>query len=582
MAAAILSESAPTAGHKISIFFQSLLLLLTDALRQVLKLFPTSGRRTQPPSKSEPGLPAPPHRAPTIGHPTSSANSPVTDNNLRHTTNSLSDVKRAFPRTAPIDNREDTMAGSSDAEAQLATEFGAMNLAGPEQLQHHLADKTRCLNVQPPPEAARSSVAVDEQALANAEPTTGEDSQDHGGDVSEAGSGSHNHVINGLAGSMLSDVQCRFDLTAKTEEEICVHGGFMEQALDMARLALKTNETPVGCVLVHNGRVVAKGMNATNVTRNGTRHAELMAISALISYPPTSGLGKTLGDEGLDIPYTDPSKLQEPQWGDVDPADGHLYPYGQKLHPSPRVSRALISECILYVTVEPCIMCASLLRQLHIRKVYFGAVNDKFGGTGGVFRIHKNSPATRGIASAPGSPVIRAGSHVPRPTLDPRAATSVDIGESFASSLPVPSRGPHMVDQTGAGPSALRPLSLDGDGDGGVIEPGYDVEGGWGRDAAVTLLRQFYVQENGRAPAPRKKEGRAARLAAMMERDGHAGGPMSEAPLLALPPDAEESQLSCSASEASDKNSEINANLLLPGDTFGSRQGSLQRPYAFH
>ncbi len=40
--------------------------------------------------------------------------------------------------------------------------------------------------------------------------------------------------------------------------------------------------------------------------------------------------------------------------------------------------------------------------------------------------------------------------------------------------------------------------SANKDGDGGNIEPGYDVEGGWGRDEAVALLRRFYVQENGR------------------------------------------------------------------------------------
>jgi hypothetical protein len=75
------------------------------------------------------------------------------------------------------------------------------------------------------------------------------------------------------------------------------------------------------------------------------------------------------------------------------------------------------------------------------------------------------------------------------------------------------------------------------------VEEGYEIEGGWGRDEAVGLLRRFYVQENGRgtsfflsfgeiqryidifslAPIPRKKEGRAARLAAMMEKDGDAG-----------------------------------------------------------
>ncbi|CRK22983.1 hypothetical protein BN1723_018033, partial [Verticillium longisporum] len=71
--------------------------------------------------------------------------------------------------------------------------------------------------------------------------------------------------------------------------------------------------------------------------------------------------------------------------------NGHLYPYGQKQHPDPRVPRSIIRESVLYVTVEPCVMCAGLLRQLGIRKVYFGAVNDKFGGAGGVFSIHLNS-----------------------------------------------------------------------------------------------------------------------------------------------------------------------------------------------
>lgn len=49
---------------------------------------------------------------------------------------------------------------------------------------------------------------------------------------------------------------------------------------------------------------------------------------------------------------------------------------------------SIFSETDLYVTVEPCIMCASALRQLKIRKVYFGCSNDRFGGTGGVFSIH--------------------------------------------------------------------------------------------------------------------------------------------------------------------------------------------------
>lgn len=85
-------------------------------------------------------------------------------------------------------------------------------------------------------------------------------------------------------------------------------------------------------------------MNATNRTLNGTRHAEFMAISSIMNPAPGS--------------------------------DAKKFPI------------KILEETDVYVTVEPCIMCASLLRQYRIRKVYFGASNDKFGGTGGVLHIH--------------------------------------------------------------------------------------------------------------------------------------------------------------------------------------------------
>lgn len=50
--------------------------------------------------------------------------------------------------------------------------------------------------------------------------------------------------------------------------------------------------------------------------------------------------------------------------------------------------KSVLQQTDLYVTVEPCIMCASALRQYRIRKVYFGCANDRFGGTGGVLTIH--------------------------------------------------------------------------------------------------------------------------------------------------------------------------------------------------
>ncbi|KAG9242806.1 cytidine deaminase-like protein [Calycina marina] len=130
------------------------------------------------------------------------------------------------------------------------------------------------------------------------------------------------------------------DAASMSEGERDVHVRFMREALVMAELALKTNEVPVGCVFVHDGKVIGRGMNATNASHNGTRHAEFIAISEILSSSTP------------------------------------------KHHPS------ILQKCDLYVTIEPCIMCASLLRQFGVRKVWFGGGNERFGGTGGVLDIH--------------------------------------------------------------------------------------------------------------------------------------------------------------------------------------------------
>lgn len=208
-------------------------------------------------------------------------------------------------------------------------------------------------------------------------------------------------------------------------------------------------------------------MNATNVTRNGTRHAEFMALSALISIPPKKGPRTTCLKPKIDYSQDDAdddssTASPQPDEGNEDGRKGHLYPYGQKEHPSEFVHPDIIKECTLYVTVEPCIMCASLLRQMGIKKVYFGAVNDKFGGTGGVFSIHANS-----------QPVLDNGQSA---SAHPQALPTRLPGGGPVLGLSFPPRG----------------------GDGGNVEPGFEIEGGWGRDDAVALLRRFYVQENER------------------------------------------------------------------------------------
>jgi tRNA-specific adenosine deaminase 2 len=116
---------------------------------------------------------------------------------------------------------------------------------------------------------------------------------------------------------------------------------FMEAAFACAREALDAGEVPVGCVFVLDGAVVARGRNRTNETRNATRHAELEAIDALL------------------------------------------------LAAAPDRRAGLLRGATLYVTVEPCIMCAGALRHLGIARAVFGCRNDRFGGCGTVENIHE-------------------------------------------------------------------------------------------------------------------------------------------------------------------------------------------------
>ena len=111
------------------------------------------------------------------------------------------------------------------------------------------------------------------------------------------------------------------------------HHSYMGMALHEAEAALREHEVPVGCVFVHQDKgIVGRGHNNTVASCNATRHAELEAIDQILI------------------------------------TNAH--------------SPSLMAECTLYVTVEPCIMCASALRQLRIQHVVFGCRNDKFGGCG--------------------------------------------------------------------------------------------------------------------------------------------------------------------------------------------------------
>jgi tRNA(adenine34) deaminase len=101
----------------------------------------------------------------------------------------------------------------------------------------------------------------------------------------------------------------------------------MQIALEEARAAEARGEVPVGCAIVRNGEVVARAGNQTMADRDPTAHAELIAIRAAAA---------ALGSERL-------------------------------------------TDCDLYVTLEPCAMCAAAMSFARIRRLYFGAPDPKGG-----------------------------------------------------------------------------------------------------------------------------------------------------------------------------------------------------------
>ena len=102
---------------------------------------------------------------------------------------------------------------------------------------------------------------------------------------------------------------------------------FMRQAIAQAELAAKEGEIPVGAIVVSNDRIIARGYNQTERLNDVTAHAEIVALTAAANY---------LGDKYL-------------------------------------------HDCTLYVTLEPCPMCAGALAWGQISRIVYGASDDKRG-----------------------------------------------------------------------------------------------------------------------------------------------------------------------------------------------------------
>lgn len=115
---------------------------------------------------------------------------------------------------------------------------------------------------------------------------------------------------------------------------------FMQEALKEARKAEKKLEVPVGCVIVKDGKIIARAHNQKETKTDTTKHAEIIAIQRA----------------------------------------------------SKKLETWRLLECEMYVTLEPCSMCAGAMIQARIKKVYIGAMDEKTGACGSVLNLLKDYP----------------------------------------------------------------------------------------------------------------------------------------------------------------------------------------------
>lgn len=110
---------------------------------------------------------------------------------------------------------------------------------------------------------------------------------------------------------------------------------FMSAALQEAGKALEQDEVPIGAVVVFENKIIGRGFNQVERLKDATAHAEMIAITA---------------------------------------AENHIGDWR-------------LSDCDIYVTVEPCLMCAGAILSSRIKRIFFGVFDPKFGACGSVYNV---------------------------------------------------------------------------------------------------------------------------------------------------------------------------------------------------
>jgi len=129
-----------------------------------------------------------------------------------------------------------------------------------------------------------------------------------------------------------------------------IHEKYMQEALKEARKAFDSDEVPVGAVIIHENKIIARAHNQIKLLKDPTAHAEMIAITQAASF---------LKNERL-------------------------------------------TKCSLYVTIEPCSMCAGALVLARIDNIFYGAGDTKTGACGSVLDITNNSRLNHRIKVYPG------------------------------------------------------------------------------------------------------------------------------------------------------------------------------------
>ena len=136
---------------------------------------------------------------------------------------------------------------------------------------------------------------------------------------------------------------------------------FMEEAIKEAKKAFEKDEPPVGAVIVKDGDIIARGHNLRESLQDPTAHAEMLAIKAAAA----------------------------------------------------KLGRWRLSDCVIYVTLEPCIMCAGAMVLARLERLVYGAHDPKAGAVGSLMnlvsdeRLNHQIEVTSGVLAAESGALLR-------------------------------------------------------------------------------------------------------------------------------------------------------------------------------